>query len=92
MRKSRIYMLMAALALPLMGCNMDTDPGSYSFHAVHIYGWDEWNKNAGRDVEIKSWRDVEMGIEVNTEDYGAMFLSEGTYILLSRIGYCPICR
>ena len=88
MRKSRIYMLMAALALPLMGCNMNIGPGSYSFHAVHIYGWDK----DSRDVEIKSWRDADsQGIEVDTERYGAMFLSEGTYILLRGIGDCPIC-
>lgn len=88
MRKSRIYMLMAALALPLMGCNLDIGPGSFSFHAVHIYGCDK----DSRDVSIKSWRDADIGIEVNTERYGTMFLSEGTYLLLRGIGDCPICR
>ena len=87
MKKTRIYMLMAALALPLMGCNMDIDSGS--FHAVHIYGFDR----RGFDVSIKSWRDADSeGIEVDTERYGKMFLSEGTYLLLRGIGDCPICR
>ena len=85
MRKSRIYMLMAALTLPLMGCNMNIDS---EFHAVHIYGFDR----RGFDVSIKSWKEGDMGIEVNTERYGAMFLSEGTYLLLRGIGDCPICR
>ena len=87
MKKSGI-MLLAALALPLMGCNMNLGLGSYSFHAVHIYGFDK----DSRDVSIKSWKGWETGIEVNTKDYGSMFLSEGTYILLRGIGDCPICR
>lgn len=87
MKKSGI-MLLAALALPLMGCNMDVGFGSYSFHAVHIYGFDQ----KGCDVEIKSWRDVDgPGIEVDTEKYGPMFLSEGTYILLRDISNCLVC-
>lgn len=82
------YMLLAALALPLMGCNMDIGLGSYSFHAVHIYGFDQ----KGCDVAIKSWRDVDgPEIEVNAEEYGSLFLSEGTYILLRELGKCPIC-
>lgn len=88
MRKSGI-MLLAALALPLMGCDMDTDLSGGSFHAVHIYGWDK----DSRDVAIKSWQDYDSeGVKVVTERYGAMFLSEGTYILLRGIGDCPICR
>lgn len=89
MLKSKKMMLLAALALPLMGCNMNIGPGSYSFHAVHIYGFDKQS----RDVAIKSWRGGDgAGIEVNTEKYGSIFLSEGTYILLREIGECPICR
>ena len=88
MKKTRICMFLAALALPLMGCNMNIGPGSFSFHAVHIYGFDR----RGLDVSIKSWKDGDMGIEVNTEIYGTMFLSEGTYLLLRGIGDCPICR
>ena len=87
MKKSKIYMSFAALALPLMGCNMNIGPGSYSFRAVHIYGFDK----ESRDVAIKSWKEGGMGIEVNTKDYGSMFLSDGTYILLRGIGDCPIC-
>lgn len=88
MKKSKIYMSFAALALPLMGCNMNIGPGSYSFRAVHIYGFDK----ESRDVAIKSWREWDSpGIEVNTEKYGSLFLSEGTYILLRGIGDCPIC-
>lgn len=85
----KLYLILAALALPLMGCNMNLGPGSYSFHAVHIYGFGKDD----RDVAIKSWRDADgPGIEVNTEGYGALFLSEGTYILLRELGDCPICR
>lgn len=84
MKKPRI-MLLAALALPLMGCDMNAD----SFHAVHIYGWDK----DSRDISVKSWRVYDSaGIKVVTERYGTMFLSEGTYILLRGIGDCPICR
>lgn len=88
MKKPKMYMFLAALALPLMGCNMNLGPGSYSFRAVHIYGFDQ----KGCDVAIKSWRDLDgPGIEVKTEKYGSLFLSEGTYVLLPELGKCPIC-
>ena len=86
MKKSRIYMFLAALALPLMGCGSLGGPDAYG--AVHIYGFSK----KGCDVEIKGWRDAGgRGIEVDTEKYGPMLLSEGTYILLRDISQCPVC-
>ena len=44
----------------------------------------------GRCYKIKSWKDNEVGIKVETEDYGVLFFSEGTYILVEK--KCPICN
>ena len=43
----------------------------------------------GRCYKIKSWKNNEIGIKVDTEDYGFLYFSEGTYILVE--DKCPIC-
>lgn len=66
------------------GCgNKSYGMGNYNFTKVHIFS------NEG-DVccKVEKWYDAEMGIEVKT-DRGALFLSEGTYMLIE--SYCPIC-
>ena len=84
MKKSGI-MLLAALALPLMGC------GSDSYGAVHVYGWDK----DSRDVAINNWRLASSNsgaIEIDSKPYGKTILPSGTYLLLQSIWDCPICR
>lgn len=67
------------------GCgNMGMGPGNYEFKKVHINMGD---KHAC--VEIEKWYDNERGVEVKIKDGDALFLSEGTYILLEET--CPIC-
>lgn len=65
--------------------NINIGFGSYTFRRVHIF------THTGQDkcVEIQSWHDDELGIEVHTKEYGALYLSEGTYMLCE--SECPIC-
>lgn len=84
--KTKFIALMCILTTMLAGCgNMDVGPGSYTFEKVHI----DIDGYTGC-FELDGWRDNEgQGIEVRLKDYGAMFLSEGTYILVEN--ECPIC-
>lgn len=83
------------LTASLASCgNYNLGFGGYIFEAVHIsaYNCDPV------DVAIKSWgaamaedgRNIS-GIEVETVDYGTLFLSEGTYILIKDVDHCPLC-
>ena len=54
--------------------NQSLGMGNYSFTHIH--------------ATVKSWHDNEQGIEVDTEEYGAIYCSEGTYILFED-NTCP---
>lgn len=59
--------------------------GSYTFEKVHICDhFGNYNH-----ATIEKWYENDTGIELNTKEYGSMFLSEGTYILYN--GRCPVC-
>lgn len=45
--------------------------------------------NNGKCYAITSWKNNEIGIKVVTKDYGNLYFSEGTYILVSNV--CPVC-
>lgn len=83
-----IFMLLVVAVIAvvtLTSCgNMSIGPGNYSFKKVHI----NTHENACC-VEIEKWYDDERGIEVKAKDGGAMYLSEGSYILIE--DKCPIC-
>ena len=66
-------------------CNVSVGPGSYSFKKVHICAG-----GVNKCIEISKWHDNEVGVEVYSETYGALFFSEGTYILVG--DKCPICN
>lgn len=65
--------------------NMGLGPGKFTFKKVHITTY----SGEDRCCTIEKWYDNEEGIEVKTKEYGALFLSEGTYILCA--DKCPIC-
>ena len=72
----------------MAGCgNRSIGYGNYSFKKVHV----DTHGFFGC-LTVKSWRNDEVGIEVNTEEAGAIFLSEGTYILLEGNKTCPFCK
>jgi predicted small secreted protein len=88
MKKLNILILVVALIFTtlLTGCgNMSMGIGNFTFTKVHI----DTHEFSGC-VSIEKWYDNERGIEVKTKDFGAMYLSEGSYILIEH--KCPICN
>jgi predicted small secreted protein len=85
MKKLIVIVIALCLMLALAGCNRAIGPGNYVFRGIHV---SDCSGNA-RDLTVKSWHDNETGIEINTEEVGSIFCSEGTYILYE--GQCPIC-
>ena len=77
----------ALCALSLTSCgNMNYGLGNYTFTKVHIL---DGGATSGHCVAITSWHDDDIEIEVHTTDYGTLYLSEGTYVLVE--SKCPIC-
>lgn len=59
--------------------------GNYNFTKIHILSGDK-----GHCYDIESWKEADVGIEVKlTGDHGALWCSEGTYVLVE--SYCPVC-
>lgn len=84
--KIRLLAIACALTIFLTGCgNMDVmGIGNFTFNKVHV----DTHGYSGC-IEIKRWVDNSTGIEVETKDYGAIYLSEGTYVLIE--DKCPFC-
>ena len=79
-------MLVTCTALVATGCgNKSLGMGNYNFKKVHIFN----DRDGGVCCKVEKWYDCEMGVEVKT-DKGALFLSEGTYMLVEDV--CPICQ
>lgn len=88
MRKTIIALILGiVMAISLTGCNMGIGFGDYSFYHVHIS--DQINSTC---ATVSKWYDDGGGIEVNTKEYGSMFLSEGTYQLFESAEKCPYCK
>ena len=88
MNKLLKVIVITAILLGLTGCgNKDFwGVGHFTFRKIHIINPD------GEDIclTVKQWTESEIVIEVDTEEYGPLFLSEGTYIMVSDV--CPICE
>lgn len=87
--KSKFLVLAGAalMALSLSSCgNMGMGAGNYSFDKVHIL---DGGATQGHCEKITKWYNDDMGVEIKLESGGSLYLSEGTYILVS--GRCPIC-
>lgn len=65
--------------------NMSIGLGNFSFKKVHVLT----HSGADTDLTVEKWYDNENGIEIYTKECGAIFLSEGCYILCE--DRCPIC-
>lgn len=85
MKKLVLVVVSVILMLSLSGCNMGVGFGSYTYNHVHIFDYSSGVSHA----TIEKWYDSESGIEVKTEEYGSIFLCEGTYILYK--DKCPLC-
>lgn len=87
--KKKIFAILALGIITitsLTGCNMGVGFGDYSFYHIHIS--DEIESHC---ATVSKWYDNSGGIEVNTKEYGSMFLSEGTYQLFENAEKCPYC-
>lgn len=75
--------VIASLTL-FASCNKSYGLGNYSFKKVHVD-----THNGSRCLTVEKWHDDETGVEVKTKEAGALFLSEGTYIMIE--DRCPFC-
>lgn len=83
-----IVLFFACVVTLLTGCgNMSLGMGNFTFRHVHVT-----THQQSECYTVKKWVDGSTGIEVNTEEAGAMFLSEGTYILFENKSDCPFCN
>lgn len=87
MKKIIAFMSAIMLCATLTGCgNMGLGLGAFTFE--HLHFTDELTAGC---ATITKWYDNERGIEVKTEEYGSMYLSEGSYILIGNENNCPFC-
>lgn len=87
MKKLLACLLAFTVLVTLTGCgNMSIGLGNFNFRKVHV----DTHHYSGC-FTIEKWYDNSSGIEVRTEEAGAMFLAEGTYILLEGEEDCPFC-
>ena len=91
MKKRVICALALVLVLSMLLCacgNMGIGPGNFSFKHIHF------SDSVGESycATIERWYDNETGIEVKTEEYGAMYLAEGLYTLFESAKNCPYCK
>ena len=93
MKRVIAFVLLAAIVLfiilMLFSCgNMSYGPGNFSYKHIHI---SDQAINA-YCATVERWYDNETGIEVKTTEYGSIFLSEGSYILIESGDKCPFCN
>jgi hypothetical protein len=87
MKKIFALVLTLVLCLSLCACgNESWGVGNYNFTHVHFFDGVE-----GKCATVSSWHDNELGCEVYTKEYGSIYLSEGTYLLIEDGAKCPYC-
>ena len=82
MKKIVSLILIILCVITMSSCNMSVGLGNYTFKKIHCTVSNEC-------YSIINWHDNDRGVEVKTTEYGAIFFSEGTYILVE--DRCPIC-
>ena len=89
MKKIICLMLIVLLILPvLVGCgNENWGIGNYNYTHAR-FSVDE----VGVCADVSSWHDNELGCEIHTKDYGSIYCSEGSYILIEDGKDCPFCH
>lgn len=78
-----VLLVLSMFCLTACG-NMSLGFGNFDFEKVHV---DTYHYNGCFTVE--KWYDNETGIEVKTKEVGALYLSEGQYVLIE--DECPFC-
>lgn len=88
--KRKLIGLLTALVMGatlLVGCgNENWGFGSYTFKHVHFN-----DGITGVCADVDSWHDNDLGCEVHTDEFGTLYLSEGTYVLIEQAYDCPFC-
>ena len=79
-----ITIIFAFCATVFTSCNVSSGIGSLTFKKIHIC-----LEGVNKCINIEKWYNNDVGIEVYSKGYGALFFSEGTYILIEN--RCPIC-
>ena len=86
----KLFVLILALVMVitlLAGCgNQSFGFGNFTFKKIHI---DTYHYSGCLTVE--KWYENSTGIEVLTKEAGAIYLSEGMYILVDGDKGCPFC-
>ena len=88
--KKILYLALAAIFITLALCscgNMSVGLGNFEFEHVH---YADYAGNSGC-ATVEKWYDNDSGIEVKTKEFGAMFFSEGTYVMIEDAADCPFC-
>ena len=80
-------LLVVTLTLILTSCgNANLGLGNFTYEHAHIGLGTE-----GYCVNIESWHDNEVGIELHLTSGSSIYCSEGTYILFNDSKHCPFC-
>jgi uncharacterized protein YxeA len=86
--KKNIIAIIAIITLittSIVGCgNMSLGAGKYKYEKIHVD-----TEHYSGCLPIDKWYENSIGIEVKATNYGHMYLSEGTYILVE--DKCPLC-
>ena len=82
-----LIMLLALIVTVMCSCNQGCGLGNLEFTHLHYNTYHD-----SGCININKWYNNESGIEVHTTDGGAMFFSEGTYILVESKRDCPFCN
>lgn len=85
----KIIVILAVLMLPIILCacgNLNLGFGNFTFEHIHFS-----DHMVSYCATVDEWNENDTGIEVLTDEYGSMFLSEGTYILIESDKDCPFC-
>ena len=85
--KKYIVIAIVCMLFALAGCgNRSLGLGNYSFKHIHFT-----DAVDGHCATVEKWYENESGIEVDTKEYGAIWCSEGTYIMFESGDECPYC-
>jgi predicted small secreted protein len=86
-KKIMVLIMVVAMACGLCACgNENWGFGNYTFKHVHFN-----DGITGVCADVDSWHDNDLGCEVHTDEFGTLYLSEGTYILIEQAYDCPFC-
>ena len=82
--------VIAVIAVPVCKItfgNQRYDWGSYTYEHAHIC-----DGATGVCATVEGWYEDDIGVELKTKEFGSIYCSEGTYILIEDSNKCPFCK